>query len=178
MRKGFSLTAAGLLIAASLVVSSVSYAEPPAGKGKKDDQGSVASDKHAGKPEKADKANKADKSEKHANKGKKEKSGHGVIGSDDLQILRDFLKEDHAKNCPPGLAKKDNGCLPPGIAKKYAVGQTLPDGVKFSDLPAALLKKLHPVAGHKYGKVDNDVVLISEATKKVVDAVSLISAIK
>lgn len=27
-------------------------------------------------------------------------------------------------NCPPGLAKKNNGCLPPGIAKKrYSQGQ-------------------------------------------------------
>ena len=27
------------------------------------------------------------------------------------------------RNCPPGLDKKDNGCLPPGIAKKrYDVG--------------------------------------------------------
>jgi hypothetical protein len=27
------------------------------------------------------------------------------------------------RNCPPGLAKKHNGCLPPGIAKKsYDVG--------------------------------------------------------
>jgi hypothetical protein len=23
------------------------------------------------------------------------------------------------RNCPPGLAKKNNGCLPPGIAKKH-----------------------------------------------------------
>ncbi len=31
-------------------------------------------------------------------------------------------------NCPPGLAKKNNGCLPPGQAKKAAwnVGQRLP----------------------------------------------------
>jgi len=26
-------------------------------------------------------------------------------------------------NCPPGLAKKNNGCLPPGQAKKLARGQ-------------------------------------------------------
>ena len=32
-------------------------------------------------------------------------------------------------NCPPGLAKKNNGCLPPGQAKKlYSVGQRLPYG--------------------------------------------------
>ena len=30
-------------------------------------------------------------------------------------------------NCPPGLAKKNNGCMPPGQAKKlYNVGQRFP----------------------------------------------------
>ena len=34
-----------------------------------------------------------------------------------------------AGNCPPGLAKKNNGCLPPGQAKKrYNIGQRLPYG--------------------------------------------------
>jgi hypothetical protein len=34
-----------------------------------------------------------------------------------------------AAGCPPGLAKKNNGCLPPGQAKKlYGVGQRLPYG--------------------------------------------------
>lgn len=30
--------------------------------------------------------------------------------------------------CPPGLAKKNNGCLPPGQARKLAVGQRMPMG--------------------------------------------------
>ncbi len=35
----------------------------------------------------------------------------------------------YGNNCPPGLAKKHNGCLPPGQAKKlYNVGQRLPYG--------------------------------------------------
>ena len=34
-----------------------------------------------------------------------------------------------AAGCPPGLAKKNNGCLPPGQAKKrFNVGQRLPYG--------------------------------------------------
>lgn len=48
-----------------------------------------------------------------------------------------FAKPDHAKHhgamgygaggCPPGLAKKHNGCMPPGQAKKlYNVGQRWP----------------------------------------------------
>jgi hypothetical protein len=27
------------------------------------------------------------------------------------------------RGCPPGLAKKNNGCLPPGQARKLAIGQ-------------------------------------------------------
>ena len=43
------------------------------------------------------------------------KSAHGGSG---LWAL------DSRGNCPPGLAKKQNGCLPPGQAKKlYNVGQ-------------------------------------------------------
>jgi hypothetical protein len=29
----------------------------------------------------------------------------------------------HYDNCPPGLAKKNNGCLPPGQARKLGRGQ-------------------------------------------------------
>ncbi len=34
----------------------------------------------------------------------------------------------YGSNCPPGLAKKNNGCMPPGQAKKarWTVGQRLP----------------------------------------------------
>ena len=38
-------------------------------------------------------------------------------------------------NCPPGLAKKGNGCLPPGQAKKL-VGQALPAAFAASVLPS------------------------------------------
>ena len=35
----------------------------------------------------------------------------------------DFRTQPRGKACPPGLAKKNNGCLPPGQAKKmYDVG--------------------------------------------------------
>ena len=27
--------------------------------------------------------------------------------------------------CPPGLAKKQNGCLPPGQARKYGIGERI-----------------------------------------------------
>ena len=62
-----------------------------------------------------------------------------------------YAKPDHAKghknhsthhskhmsgwgaNCPPGLAKKNNGCLPPGQAKKrYNIGQRWPGNYGFA----------------------------------------------
>lgn len=45
---------------------------------------------------------------------------------------RTYFTEKHGRgNCTPGLAKKHNGCLPPGQAKKrYAVGQALPEAVR------------------------------------------------
>jgi hypothetical protein len=100
------------------------------------------------------------------------------IGLQDRAVIKEYLGREHRKHCPPGLAKKNNGCLPPGIAKKYAIGERLPDGIALGSLPAELLKLLGPApGGYMYARVDKDVLLIGEATKKVVDAVTLLSAV-
>lgn len=100
-----------------------------------------------------------------------------IIGDDDRSIITKYLGDDHRRHCPPGLAKKNNGCLPPGLAKKYAIGQRLPDDVVWVPVPDDLLGRLKPVAGYQYVQVDKDILLIGEATKKVIDAVTLISAV-
>ena len=48
-----------------------------------------------------------------------------VFGNDDREATHAYFSKKYGKgNCPPGLAKKNNGCLPPGHAKKrYQVGQ-------------------------------------------------------
>ena len=100
------------------------------------------------------------------------------IGGEDRDIIRSYLRRTYAKKCPPGLAKKNNGCLPPGIAKKYRVGQPLPHDVLSSSLSSDLLRLLTPAPrGYTYVQVDRDVLLVGEATKKVVDAVTLLSAV-
>jgi hypothetical protein len=79
------------------------------------------------------------------------------------------------KPCPPGLAKKNNGCLPPGQAKKrYQVGQPLPSGVSFVPVTAANLPDPQP--GQIYVEVDGDLLLMAEATRKVIEAVLLVDA--
>lgn len=69
---------------------------------------------------------------------------------------------DGHRNCPPGLAKKNNGCLPPGQAKKLAVGQPLPQGATYA-VPRNVLVTLPPApAGYRYAVVHNQVVLVSQ----------------
>ncbi len=100
-----------------------------------------------------------------------------ILGSDRV-IIREYLSDHYAGSCPPGLAKKHNGCLPPGQAKKYSIGQPLPNGIIYTPVPHDLLVRLRPVpAGYHYVMVDRDVLLIGEATKKVIDAITLLSAV-
>lgn len=65
-----------------------------------------------------------------------------VRGNDDRRERVDyrFASNNSARGlgngCPPGLAAKNNGCLPPGQAKKL-IGQALPAAFAGSLLPAA-----------------------------------------
>lgn len=99
------------------------------------------------------------------------------FGDRNRVVIREYMVHEYAPNCPPGLAKKHNGCLPPGIAKKrYVVGQPL--RVEWVPVPRDLLVALGPVpVGYQYVQVDKDVLLISEASHKVIDAVTLLSAV-
>jgi Ni/Co efflux regulator RcnB len=74
--------------------------------------------------------------------------------------------------CPPGLAKKNNGCLPPGQVKKWRRGLPLPSDVIYYDLPINILKELgRPPEGHKFVRVAADILLIAIGTGIVVDAI-------
>lgn len=76
-------------------------------------------------------------------------------------------------HCPPGLAKKHNGCLPPGQAKKrWVVGQRLPHDVIFYELPPALIVQLQPAPpGYRYVRVASDILMIAAGTGLVAAAI-------
>lgn len=95
------------------------------------------------------------------------------FGERQATVVRQYYGERlDAGDCPPGLAKKRNGCMPPGQAKKWAVGRPLPRGVVFYELPPALVVALgRPPAGHKYVRVAADILLIAVGTSMVVDAI-------
>lgn len=77
-----------------------------------------------------------------------------------------------AGKCPPGLAKKNNGCMPPGQAKKWAMGQPLPKDVLYYELPNELRVRLPaPPPNHRYVRVATDILLIAVGTSMVIDAI-------
>ena len=87
--------------------------------------------------------------------------------------VRDYYRtESGANRCPPGLAKKNNGCMPPGQAKKWQVGQPLPRDVVYHDIPSEIAGQLGvPPEGHRYVRVASDILLITRGVGNVIDAI-------
>lgn len=86
---------------------------------------------------------------------------------------RDYYSEQfRGGRCPPGLAKKHNGCMPPGQAKKWTVGRPLPRDVIYYNLEPALVVQFGPPpSGHRYVRVASDILLLAIGTGMVVDAI-------
>ena len=88
-----------------------------------------------------------------------------------------YGNEFRAGRCPPGLAKKNNGCMPPGQAKKYRVGQRLPSNVIFYQVPQTVVYQLGaPPSGYRYVRVASDILLLAVGTSMVVDAIQNLSS--
>ena len=100
--------------------------------------------------------------------------GVGVYFSNQRQqVVRDYYRPEFASgHCPPGLAKKHNGCLPPGQAKQWKRGARLPAGVVTYPVPAELRVRVGtPPAGHEFVRVAGDILLIAVGSSMVIDAI-------
>jgi len=90
---------------------------------------------------------------------------HRTIAHD---YYRDAFRRGH---CPPGLARKNNGCMPPGQARRWSVGHPLPREVIYYDVPSALVVQFEqPPSGYRYVRVASDILLIALGTGMVIDA--------
>lgn len=97
-----------------------------------------------------------------------------VFSSTQREAARHYFLEQYGRgNCPPGLAKKQNGCLPPGQAKKrYVVGHALPHGMVVGTIPVGLSVRIGPdPSGYRYGMLDGDLVMLAAGSLLVVDAI-------
>jgi Ni/Co efflux regulator RcnB len=117
----------------------------------------------------------ADKGDK--GKGHKPKKDAAVAVSvsftaDQRDHVRGYFVKKHGRgNCPPGLAKKNSQCLPPGqLKKRYIVGQPLPREIEMVEVPHDLVVSLGPPpSGYRYCMVDGDFVQVTISTRVVVD---------
>ena len=103
-----------------------------------------------------------------------------VVLDRDRNTIQTFYRTDFANgNCPPGLAKKNNGCLPPGQAKKlWNVGQPLPPSVVYHPLPQPLMTQLAPPPpGYDYVRVDDNVVLMDRNTRLVSQIITSLASL-
>ena len=87
-------------------------------------------------------------------------------------VVHDYYVTNYRGRCPPGLAKKNNGCMPPGQAKKWRMGQPLPRDVVWYEVPQPLVVQIgQPPSGHRYVRVASDILMIAVGSGMVVDAI-------
>ncbi|MGZ5847741.1 MAG: hypothetical protein ACXWJJ_09725 [Ramlibacter sp.] len=111
----------------------------------------------------------------HEERERREVRTGGSFNDRDRQAVNVYyVEQGRAGHCPPGLAKKHNGCMPPGQAKKmYMVGQPLPTAVAYYPVPQPVLVQLPPPPPqHKYVRVAGDILLIAVGSSMVVDAIN------
>jgi Ni/Co efflux regulator RcnB len=155
MKCALALVIGGILAAGPVMADKPSWAG--AGKG--------------GKDERMDRRNEQ-KGERRDREGPAaEKRGH--FEERHRVIAREYYVEQfRGGRCPPGLAKKNNGCMPPGQAKKWQLGRPLPRDVVYYEVPQPLVVQIGlPPSGHRYVRVASDILLLSIGTGMVVDAI-------
>jgi Ni/Co efflux regulator RcnB len=112
-----------------------------------------------------------EKAEKHG--GRHEEVRPGAYFSDEhRQFAHRYYEEHYARagKCPPGLAKKHNGCMPPGQARKWTVGEPLPRNVVYYSVPQPVLVQMPPAPyGYRYTRVGPDIVLVRINGNVVID---------
>lgn len=97
----------------------------------------------------------------------------GYFQMHQIEAARNFYNRAENKGfCPPGLAKKGTGCLPPGQAKKWEKGESLPANLVYFELPRSVVLALGvPPQGYKYVRVASDILLIAIGSNMVMDAI-------
>jgi hypothetical protein len=94
------------------------------------------------------------------------------FGDDHRRAVNEYYGSYSGRSCPPGLAKKNNGCMPPGQAKKWAMNRPLPPDVIYYEVPRDLVVRLPPIPiNQRYVRVAGDILLIAAGTGMVMGAI-------
>ncbi len=164
-----SMAALTLVAILGPMLAAPAHADKPSWAGEGKSHKHENKDKHSGKTRVGDE--QAGSPDRERQTPQRRPSDLGFDERDRLVIHDYYSGAFRSGKCPPGLAKKHNGCQPPGQARKWSRGRPLPRDVVIYDLPRAVLVRLGPPpAGHRYVRVASDILLIAVGSAMVVDA--------
>ena len=116
-----------------------------------------------------------DKGERKADKRQREDIKQGAYFNEQQRVFaREYYSTTYkdGKRCPPGLAKKNNGCLPPGQVRNWAVGQPVPTNVTVYSVAQPVIRMLPPAPiGYRYARIGGDIVLVQQQNNIIVDII-------
>ena len=157
----------------SLAIASLLFAGTGFAKDKGDDQdngGGKHGNKHSQKEDK--------KAEKKAEKREREEIKQGAYFNDQQRTFaREYYTTTYkdGKRCPPGLAKKNNGCLPPGQVRNWVVGEPVPRNVIVYPVAQPVIRMLPPApVGYRYERIGGDIVLVQQQNNIIVDIIQVL----
>lgn len=162
----------------ALAIASLLMAGPVLSKGKGDDEGEHGNGKGNGKHAQKyqDKQDKREAKEyKKAEKRERKEIAPGTYFNDQQRtVVREYYVQTYTdgRKCPPGLAKKNNGCMPPGQVRNWVVGQPVPRGVTVYSVPQPVILQLPPAPyGYRYSRIGGDIVLVRQQNNVIVDII-------
>ena len=172
-----------LAVAALFLVSMPGFAKDKGDGG--DDEGKHAQKEYRKSQKRAEKDFEKDnkdeekyyqKSQKHAEKRQREEIRQGTYFDEQQRItVRQYYSTyyGNGKKCPPGLAKKQNGCVPPGQVRYWQVGQPIPRNVTIYSVPQPVIQILPPAPyGYRYARIGGDIVLVQQQNNLIVDIIN------
>ena len=155
----------------ALSLASLFLAGPSLAKGNDDDDHGKGKGKHSQKHE--DK--REEKAEKRAEKRERKDIAPGSYFNDQQRTyVNQYYTQNYGngKRCPPGLAKKNNGCMPPGQVKTWVIGQPVPRNVTVYAVPQPVIRQLPPAPyGYRYQLIGGDIVLVQQQNNLIVDII-------
>ena len=160
----------------ALAIASLLVASPALSKGKGDDDGEHGNGKgkHSQKFEEKQDKQEAKEYKKAEKRERKEIQPGTYFNDQQRTVVREYYVQNYSngKRCPPGLAKKNNGCMPPGQARTWAVGQPVPRGVTVYAVPQPVILQLPPAPyGYRYSRIGGDIVLVQQQNNLIVDII-------
>lgn len=175
--KHMNLKVSGALavaIAGILAMGPAMAEKPSWAGGGKADKNERMDKRDEGKDGRRDAGNRPDAGERSSREaGSRSSGGREHFDDRNRASVRDYYSAQHgAGHCPPGLAKKHNGCMPPGQAKKWHIGQPLAREVIYYDVPQTLVLQFgQPPSGYRYVRVASDILLMAIGTGMIIDAI-------